>query len=121
MPDRWMPRPRMYGNGQPQRPGHRAGQPRPRRAFAVAAVLAGLSGCDLAPAYDPPQHVLPANWRGQGPFTVASPGDTLQRGPWSGTPPPGRRPLMANGMPGKAPFPWGGFTAACCTDLAARL
>lgn len=71
-----MPRARLHGNGQPQRPGHRAGQPRFRRAFAVAAVLAGLSGCDLAPAYDPPQYVLPANWRGQEP-AVASPGDPL--------------------------------------------
>lgn len=77
MPGRAECRARLHGNGQLQRPG----QPRFRRAFAVAAVLAGLSGCDLAPAYDPPQYVLPANWRGQGP-TVASPGDTLQRGPW---------------------------------------
>ncbi len=53
-----------------------------RRAFVIAALLVGLSGCDLAPAYDPPHYVLPASWRGQGPFAVASPSDTLPRGPW---------------------------------------
>ncbi|MDB5397204.1 MAG: hypothetical protein JWM91_4710 [Rhodospirillales bacterium] len=43
----------------------------------------GLSGCDLAPSYDPPQYLLPADWRGQGLFSVATPSDdVLSRGPW---------------------------------------
>ncbi len=55
---------------------------RPRQAFAVAGVLACLCGCDLAPLYDPPHYVLPADWRGQGPFKTATPRDALPRGPW---------------------------------------
>ena len=70
-----MPSARMRKTGQPRR--LRLG-----RAFAIAAVLTGLGGCDLAPAYKPPHYVLPADWRGQGPFTVARPRDTLPRGPW---------------------------------------
>jgi NodT family efflux transporter outer membrane factor (OMF) lipoprotein len=49
---------------------------------SVVAVLFGLCGCDLAPAYRPPQYVLPANYQGSPPFTVAHPLDTLPRGPW---------------------------------------
>lgn len=52
-----------------------------RWAAAVAAVAA-LGGCDLAPRYDPPRYVLPDSWRGEGPFTVANPRDSLPRGPW---------------------------------------
>ena len=50
-----------------------------------AACLAGaamLSGCDLAPAYHPPQFVLPASYAGSAPFTVARPADAAPRGPW---------------------------------------
>jgi len=45
-------------------------------------MLACLCGCGLAPLYDPPHYVLPGDWRGQGPFKVATPRDTLPRGPW---------------------------------------
>nr|WP_321986344.1 efflux transporter outer membrane subunit [uncultured Lichenicoccus sp.] len=44
--------------------------------------LAALAGCDLAPAYQPPHPILPASYRGSGPFTVAHPLDFLPRGPW---------------------------------------
>jgi outer membrane protein, multidrug efflux system len=49
--------------------------------LAMAAQV-GLGGCDLAPEYRPPDYVLPANYQGSGPFTVAHPLDTLPRGPW---------------------------------------
>jgi multidrug efflux system outer membrane protein len=55
---------------------------RPRPAVALIVTLAWLAGCDLAPFYDPPHYVLPDNWRGQRPFTVAYPSDELPRGPW---------------------------------------
>ena len=48
----------------------------------VAIVLGGLGGCALAPHYAPPRYVLPAQWRGEPPFGVANPSDTLPRGPW---------------------------------------
>jgi len=54
--------------------GHRAGP-------ALAALI-GLSACDLAPDYTPPQYVLPADYKGSGPFTVAQPRDNLPAGPW---------------------------------------
>jgi multidrug efflux system outer membrane protein len=53
-----------------------------RRAYPALALLAGLCGCDLAPDYTPPQYVLPADYKGSKPFTVARPRDDLPRGPW---------------------------------------
>ena len=53
-----------------------------RRAFLAATLVAGLSGCDLAPSYQPPRMALPAGYKGDGPFGVARPADTLPRGPW---------------------------------------
>ena len=53
-----------------------------RPASILVGVLACLAGCDLAPVYDPPHYVLPDTWRGQGPFRIAAPSDTLPRGPW---------------------------------------
>src|SRR5580692_3622173 len=48
---------------------------------AVGAAL--LSGCDLAPVYEPPHFILPASYQGSGPFTVATPDETLSpRGNW---------------------------------------
>jgi multidrug efflux system outer membrane protein len=51
-------------------------------AWLALAALIGLCSCDLAPTYVPPQYVLPADYKGSGPFTVAHPRDTLPRGPW---------------------------------------
>ncbi len=48
----------------------------------LLGMLTGLCGCDLAPFYNPPHYILPASWRGSGPFTLATPRDTLPRGPW---------------------------------------
>jgi outer membrane protein, multidrug efflux system len=42
---------------------------------AVGAAL--LSGCDLAPVYDPPHFILPASYQGSGPFAVATPDEAL--------------------------------------------
>lgn len=53
-----------------------------RPAYLALAALIGLCSCDLAPDYVPPQYVLPADYKGSGPFTVAHPRDTLPRGPW---------------------------------------
>ena len=48
---------------------------------AVGATL--LSGCDLAPVYDPPHFILPASYQGSGPFAVATPDEALSpRGDW---------------------------------------
>jgi NodT family efflux transporter outer membrane factor (OMF) lipoprotein len=46
------------------------------------AALVGLCSCDLAPDYLPPQYVLPTDYKGSGPFTIAHPRDALPRGPW---------------------------------------
>jgi len=48
----------------------------------IAPVLLALGGCDLAPAYHPPEMILPASYQGSGPFHVAQPQDQLPRGPW---------------------------------------
>ena len=53
-----------------------------RRVVVVGAALAALGGCDLAPLYGPPKYILPDDWRGQGPFARAAPGDAVPRGPW---------------------------------------
>jgi multidrug efflux system outer membrane protein len=55
---------------------------RTRRACLALAALFALCGCDLAPAYAPPHDVLPVDYKGSGPFTIAHPRDTLPRGPW---------------------------------------
>ena len=62
--------------------GLKKGGCRSLRPFALPAVLALLSGCDLAPFYRPPHFVLPASYRGSGPFEVARPQDGLPRGAW---------------------------------------
>jgi len=42
-----------------------------------------LSGCDLAPVYDPPHYILPASYQGSGPFRLADPDEGLSpRGDW---------------------------------------
>jgi NodT family efflux transporter outer membrane factor (OMF) lipoprotein len=42
-----------------------------------------LSGCELAPVYDPPHFILPASYQGSGPFRVAHPDEALSpRGDW---------------------------------------
>ncbi len=50
----------------------------------VASIGVGLlSGCDLAPVYDPPHFILPASYQGSGPFGVAHPEAALSpRGDW---------------------------------------
>ncbi len=49
-------------------------------AFLLLAL--GVAGCDLAPRYDPPHMLLPADYQGSGPFAVAHPDDAAARGPW---------------------------------------
>ncbi|MDE3225100.1 MAG: efflux transporter outer membrane subunit [Nitrospirota bacterium] len=65
---------------------------RVRRTVPSSAVLLALtvSGCstdwlphaDLAPAYQPPEYVVPASWRGASPFVEAKPSDGELRGDW---------------------------------------
>ncbi len=51
--------------------------------LAAALGTALLSGCDLAPAYDPPHYLLPDSYQGSGPFGVAHPEAVLSpRGDW---------------------------------------
>src|SRR3954468_12299441 len=47
-------------------------------AFALA--LAG--GCVNAPKYDPPKPGMPAQWKVEEPFRVATPKDDAPKGPW---------------------------------------
>jgi outer membrane protein, multidrug efflux system len=48
---------------------------------SVGAAL--LSGCDLAPVYEPPNLIVPASYQGSGPFAVAHPEVELSpRGDW---------------------------------------
>jgi len=49
---------------------------------AAIASLAGLSACDLAPAYHAPNFIVPASWHGQGAFSVATPADTQLPSNW---------------------------------------
>jgi NodT family efflux transporter outer membrane factor (OMF) lipoprotein len=55
-----------------------------RVAALIASLGAGLlSGCDLAPVYDPPHFLLPDSYQGSGLFRVAHPDDALSpRGDW---------------------------------------
>jgi outer membrane protein, multidrug efflux system len=51
----------------------------PIASFAVAV----LSGCNLAPVYDPPHYLLPDSYQGSGVFRVAQPQDAVSlRGDW---------------------------------------
>jgi outer membrane protein, multidrug efflux system len=54
-----------------------------RRPCAALAVAALLSGCNLAPVYQPPHYRLPESYQGCTVFRVAEPGDGLSsRGDW---------------------------------------
>jgi multidrug efflux system outer membrane protein len=55
-----------------------------RHATALIASLGvGLTGCNLAPVYDPPHFILPDSYQGSGPFQVARPDEALSpRGDW---------------------------------------
>jgi multidrug efflux system outer membrane protein len=52
-------------------------------ALIASLGLAVLSGCNLAPVYDPPHLLLPESYQGSGPFRVAHPEEVLSpRGDW---------------------------------------
>ncbi len=56
-----------------------------RGTLLFAAALSGcnaLPGVDLAPPYEPPNFVVPANWRGSSPFVEARPSDAEMRSDW---------------------------------------
>jgi outer membrane protein, multidrug efflux system len=54
-----------------------------KRLCTLLAVAAVLSGCDLAPVYDPPHYLVPESYQGSGAFRVAQPEDALSpRGEW---------------------------------------
>jgi len=54
-----------------------------KRLCPALAVAALLSGCNLAPVYDPPHYLLPDTYQGSGAFRVAQPQDGLSlRGDW---------------------------------------
>jgi outer membrane protein, multidrug efflux system len=52
-------------------------------ALVVSLGVGLLSGCNLAPVYDPPHFILPESYQGSGPFGVAHPDEVLSpRGDW---------------------------------------
>lgn len=54
-----------------------------RGLCAVLALATVLSGCNLAPVYDPPRTLLPESYQGSGAFRAAQPQDELSpRGDW---------------------------------------
>jgi outer membrane protein, multidrug efflux system len=54
-----------------------------RRLCTALAAAAVLSGCDLAPVYDPPHYLLPDSYQGSGAFRVAQAPDSLSpSGDW---------------------------------------
>src|ERR1700734_4006886 len=54
------------------------------KGWCTALAGAGiLTGCNLAPAYDPPHYLLPDSYQGSGAFRVAEPQEALSpRGDW---------------------------------------
>jgi NodT family efflux transporter outer membrane factor (OMF) lipoprotein len=52
------------------------------KACATVAIIASLTGCNLAPPYSVPHYELPENFHGDGPFKVAKPKDLAVRGAW---------------------------------------
>jgi NodT family efflux transporter outer membrane factor (OMF) lipoprotein len=59
--------------------------PSPRRTAGASACLlaiAMLSGCAVGPAYRVPDTPQPVAFKEAGPWMVATPADTLERGPW---------------------------------------
>jgi len=58
---------------------------KPARRLAGAmllTLLVPLAGCDLAPPYKAPDMVLPASYKGTGPFGLANPEAQLAQGDW---------------------------------------
>jgi len=55
---------------------------RPAAWGAGAALLAALTGCDLAPKYNVPLTSVPVNYKEAGRWQTAKPADTLPRGAW---------------------------------------
>jgi multidrug efflux system outer membrane protein len=58
---------------------------KPARRLAGATLLAllmPLAGCSLAPTYEAPHMLLPASYKGTGPFGLANPQAQLEQGDW---------------------------------------
>ena len=53
----------------------------PRRLLAVA-MIAAMTGCALAPAYEAPAVAIPANYKESGDWVQATPADDAARGAW---------------------------------------
>jgi len=53
----------------------------PRRLLA-AAMIAAMTGCALAPAYEAPAVAIPANYKESGDWVQATPADDAARGAW---------------------------------------
>ena len=52
-------------------------------ALAVSTLaVSALTGCDLAPLYQPPVFAIPDSYQGTSPWEIAHPGDGVPPGPW---------------------------------------
>jgi multidrug efflux system outer membrane protein len=56
--------------------------PRRLAGTTLLALLMSLAGCSLAPPYQAPHMVLPASYKGTGPFGLANPQAQLAQGDW---------------------------------------
>lgn len=52
------------------------------RALKMVTVTIFLAGCMNPPRYNPPQPEMPAQWKVEAPFRLATPQDETPRGPW---------------------------------------
>ncbi len=51
-------------------------------AVVLATTLVVFAGCAVTPPYQPPKPAMPAEWKVEAPWRVATPADDAPKGPW---------------------------------------